>query len=88
MTATLKQVRTALSTTVETVGRNKLGQFVVRRGFFYRHGMNEVKFAEQVQSKLAESSLDLKVVDRGEKYVAFRGGHTTAQGSHWYVVVA
>lgn len=86
MTATLKQVRDALAFTAGTVSKNKLGQFVVRKGFFYRHDMNEVKFAEQVQSKLAEAGLDLKVVDRGEQYVTFRG--VRAQGGHWYVVVA
>jgi hypothetical protein len=26
-------------------------------------------------------------VDHGEKWVPFRGGHSVAQGSHWWVFI-
>lgn len=84
----LAQIRQAVGSTVDTVSRNSKGQIVLRRGFYYRHGMDCAQLAEQVTAALATAGIDLKVVDRGEVWKPFRGGSTVAQGSHWYVVLA
>jgi len=83
----VSQVKHALNYSVDSVGRNKLGQIVLRKGFFYRMGMDSQKLAEQVQAKLDAAGVKLKVVDRGEQWRPFRGGASVAQGSHWYVIL-
>jgi hypothetical protein len=83
----MKEIRDALAGVADTVGRNKQGQIVVRRGFFYRHGMDSEKFANRVRAALKAAGLGYLVLDQGEKYAAFRGGQTVAQGSHWWAVL-
>jgi hypothetical protein len=87
MTVTVKQVRAALQSNVDSVGKNKVGGIVVRRGFFYRNGMSCEKFTAQVQALLTKAGLEFKIVRDGEHYAPFRGGATTAQSSHWYVEI-
>ena len=82
---TLKQVRAALESNVDSIGKNKAGAIVVRRGFFYRNGMSSEKFTYFIDSKLREAGLSFKIVRDGEHYAPFRGGATVAQSSHWYV---
>lgn len=83
----MTEIRDALVGVADTVGRNKQGQIVVRRGFFYRHGMNSTKFAAAVTRALQDAGISYLVVDQGEKYTAFRGGQSVAQGSHWWVIL-
>ena len=83
----MNEIRDALVGVADTVGRNKQGQIVVRRGFFYRHGMNSTKFAAAVTRALQDAGISYLVVDQGEKYTAFRGGQSVAQGSHWWVIL-
>lgn len=83
----MKEIRDALVGVADTVGRNKQGQIVVRRGFFYRHGMDSTKFAAVVTRALKDAGMSYLVLDQGEKYTAFRGGQTVAQGSHWWVIL-
>lgn len=63
------------------------GVFTARRSFFYRHGVDSDKFSADVLSRVSAAfpGHEVKVVDHGEKWVAFNGGHTVAQGSHWWV---
>lgn len=82
---TTKQIRDALSTIVDTVGKNKAGNFVVRRGFFYTGGVTADKVKQGVTGALQKAGMTVEVVDHGEVWKSFRGGATVAQGSHWYV---
>lgn len=79
----MKHIKTALEMVADTVGRSK-GDIVVRRGFFYKHGMTSQKFAAQVDAALEKAGLTARVQDHGEKYVGFCGGQTVAQGSHFW----
>lgn len=83
----MKEIRKALEHVADTVGRNKQGQIVVRRGFFYRNGMNSEKFAAKVSQALKSANENYLVLDHGEKYTGFRGGQTVAQGNHWWVIL-
>jgi len=86
MTVTAKQVREALGVAVDTLGKTKSGNYVARRGFFYRHGMSSSEFTRRVVSALFdELGVNATVVNSGEHYAAFRGGATVAKSSHWYV---
>ena len=82
---TVKQVRAALSHHADSIGKNKEGAIVIRKGFFYRNGNSSEKFTYMVDNALREAGLSFKIVRDGEKYAPFRGGATVAQSSHWYV---
>ena len=84
---TVKQVRDVLDYSVDTVGKNKDGEIVVRKGFFYTHGTTAESFAEYVVRKLKAAGLSPVLEDSGEVWKPFRGGATTAQSSHWFAVV-
>lgn len=81
---TLKQVREALDSTADSVGKNREGCFTARRGFFYRHGMTAEKFRAAVEARLAKLQ-GAEIIDCGEHYTAFSGGASLARSSHWWV---
>jgi hypothetical protein len=85
MTVTIKQVRAALEIGVDSIGKNKAGAIVIRRGFFYRNGMDCAKFTAKVDAALKAAGLEFTIVRDGEHYAPFRGGASVAQSSHWYV---
>jgi hypothetical protein len=85
MAVTVKQVRDALSHHADSIGKNKAGAIVIRKGFFYRNGWSSGEFTYFVDHKLREAGLSFKIVRDGEHYAPFRGGATVAQSSHWYV---
>lgn len=64
-----------------TFGKTKRGNYIIRKGFFYKMGYSEDKLAEALKTVLP----DAVIVDMGEKFVPFRGGQTVAQGSHFWV---
>jgi len=84
---TVSKVRAALEYSVETVGKNKDGNIVVRKGFFYTHGASAESFAHVVRLKLRAAGLKAEVVESGEVWRPFRGGANTANSSHWFAVL-
>ena len=82
---TVKSIKTALSGIADSVGRNKAGNFVVRRGYFYRNGMDSDKFADRVVQTLAAANITVRVVESRDNWRPFKGGGTVAQNSHWFV---
>ena len=76
---TTKQIKEALGTVADTVGRNKAGNYVARRGFFYRHGGTAENFAATV-AKLLPGAV---ILNKWEKWTRFNGGASTASGSHF-----
>ena len=71
----------------DVVGKNKAGNFVVRRGFFYTNGKTAEDYRAQVEQQLGKVD-GMRVVGCGEVWKAFRGGASTAQQSHWWVEIA
>lgn len=82
----MKQIRDALLTVADTVGKRK-GDVVVRKSFFYQMGKNPQKFAQEVNEALEKAGLPQRAVESGCKYATFRGGQTVAQGSHFWAIV-
>lgn len=80
-TKTLKEVKNALGSVADSVGKNKSGNFVARRGFFYRHGKTATDFTKDVQAVFPEA----KIINSWEHWTAFSGGASTAKSSHWGV---
>ncbi len=67
--------------------RDGSGHFVFRRGYFYRHGIDQHKFAKRISFELSELGIDHKIVDCGDHWAPFRGGASIAQSSHFWVQV-
>lgn len=84
---TVKQVRAVLEGHADSIGRNKDGHIVLRRGFFYTNGMSGEKFADSAMKRLAAAGIQTRLVDADCIWKAFRGGASVAQGSHFKVVL-
>jgi hypothetical protein len=81
----VSQVRTALSHHADSVGMKKDGTITVRRGYFYRNGMDSTRFATQTAQRLAAAGITLFMKEHGDHWSAFRGGSTIANSSHFWV---
>ena len=84
---TVKQVRSVLEGYADTIGQNKDGHIVLRRGFFYTNGMSGEKFADSAVRRLAAAGIQTRIVDTAVIWKAFRGGASVAQGSHFKAVL-
>lgn len=84
----ISQVRTTLTTVCDGVGKKKDGTIVVRRGYFYRNGMDSEKFAAGVTARLAAAGIPLTVKDHGDHWTSFNGGASLANSSHFWVELA
>ena len=82
----MKQIREALLTVADTVGKSK-GDVVARKSFFYKMGQTSQRFADKVNAALEKAGVPERVVEHGTKEAGFRGGQTVAQGSHFWVIV-
>lgn len=81
----LAQVRVNLDAYADSVGQKKDGTIVVRRGYFYRNGMDSARFATNVAALLADAGLNLFMKEHGDHWSAFRGGASVANSSHFWV---
>lgn len=85
---TIKELKEICS--CDTIARNKRGNTVFRRSFYYRHGMDAEKFRDYIKLSLINAGFDersFEMFSHGEQYKSFRGGDTVAQGTHWWVEV-
>jgi len=88
MATAIKQVKEALEFTVDQVSKLKNGHIMVRKGYFYRGGMNADKLKNFVLTKLLENGIVANVIDYGDHWAAFIGGASVARQSHFYVELA
>ena len=65
----------------DTFGKNKKGNYIIRKGFYYTHGQTAEKIAEKVLEKFPE----VEIINTFCYWKPFRGGSTVAQGSHFFV---
>lgn len=82
----LKSIRKVIS--ADSIGKNKAGNIVVRRGYFYHNGMDSDKFACGVIAKLKLNGINAKVISSGDVWKPFRGGASVANSSHFFVELA
>lgn len=71
------------ATGADSVGKNKNGEYVFRREFFYTHGFTSEKWAAKVSAALTADGRAHRVTEHHEVWKPFRGGASTAQSSHW-----
>jgi hypothetical protein len=50
-------------TGIDKVVRHKNGTFSLKRGYFYRHGMDESKWASRVFDMLKKENVDFEIVE-------------------------
>jgi len=82
------QVRAATNSIADGVGKRKDGTIVVRRGYFYRHGMTSELFAARVAKALEAAKSPLTVKAHGDHWTSFNGGASLATSSHFWVELA
>ena len=71
----------------DSVSVNKMGDVVVRLGFFYRMGGTVEKFEKSITAQLKGLGIDATVTDKGEVWKGFNGGASVARSSHWWVTL-
>lgn len=88
MKTALQKIKQALAGRADSVGKNKAGNVVVRRGYFYRNGMDADTFATQILNALGNAQVVAHIVNKGDVWKPFRGGASVAQQSHFFVELA
>lgn len=83
MKSHISKVREILGSAVDSVGKTKEGTIVVRRGYFYRHGMDSGTFAENMKALLLDGKLDAVLVGCSDNWKPFNGGASVARQSHF-----
>lgn len=65
----------------DQVSKNKAGNWVIRRGFFYRHGAT----AESEAQKVREAFPGVTIIGSGDHWAPFKGGASIKTSSHFWV---
>lgn len=81
----IKQLKAAMFGIADQVSRKRDGTYMIRKSYFYRNGMDSTKFEIKVLDALNAANISSRVVESGDRFVPFKGGHTVAQGSHFWV---
>ena len=68
----------------DQISRNREGNIVFRRSYYYRHGQDAQSFANYIQQQLQALNLNAQLVHFVDNYRNFRGGASIANSSHFY----
>ncbi len=82
----LKRLRDTI-TGADQISKDMTGNYIFRKGYFYRMGMDADKFADRVEAGLKHLGLKYRILDSGDHWAAFRGNQSIKQGSHFWVKV-
>jgi hypothetical protein len=69
---------------VDLISKNRKGNYIFRRGYFYRMGGDSSNFAEALKAQLYRMNFNAELIDHGDHWVAFNGGASVAKQSHFY----
>jgi hypothetical protein len=78
---TKKQIEEKLNGKIDMLSKNREGNYIARRGFFYTNGMS----ADLLAKKIKEEIPEIAIVKTWEKWTPFKGGSSVKQGSHFGV---
>lgn len=91
ITESVKKVREALHSVgvySDSVGKNKDGHIVVRRGFFYRGGQSHKDHEARISNALTAAGLKHTIVDSGEHNApSFNGKAKVANSNHFWTKI-
>lgn len=85
-----KKIQSAVengSVSADDISKDKEGNTILRRGFYYRHGNTSHGHAEKMSKELHDANIDHEVVDHGEVDKPFKGGASIKNSSHFWVKV-
>ena len=85
-TGELKKVLGEKGIGTDMISKNRAGNMILRRGFFYRFGYDENKFSDAISKALTDAKIEHTIIDKGEYYTSFRGGAKLQNQSHWSLV--
>lgn len=77
----MKEIREKLNGIADTVGKNKSGNFVARKEYFFHHGATSDGFVEKVKRTLPEA----RIINSWDRWASFKGGSSVASNSHFGV---
>lgn len=79
--------KNALCGVADSVAKKKNGNIIIRRGYFYRHGMDSDKFVGAIANRLKAAGIEAAatLIDYGDHYTTFKGGASLARSSHFWV---
>lgn len=86
---TIKEIKRLIKDKLNpsTIGTTKDGCIKCRWGFFYTGGKTSEDFVNAIAKLLTNNNIKFSIQDNGEVWKEFRGGASTANQSHWFVVV-
>jgi hypothetical protein len=70
---------------VEMISKNKAGNFMFRKGYFYTMGMDEDKFAVNVEANIRKLGYSVQVIGCGNHWTPFNGRAPIQRQSHFWV---
>lgn len=79
---TLNQIKEAVED-VDMVSKNRMGEYVFRRGYFYRNGTPD-RFAEKIRQDLFDAGIPMELTEFGDIWKPFRGGASLVNSSHFF----
>lgn len=71
----------------DSIAKNKEGHVIIRKSYFHHNGGSSTMLARRVTDALTAAGVKHEIVKHGNHFVPFRGGASTAKGSHWHVHV-
>jgi len=87
-TNTLKNLKSSVEYHADVVTKLKNGNYIFRRGFFYRNGSSAETFKDDIVGLLkSKFSGVFEVVEFKETWKAFSGRSSVANSSHWSVEI-
>ena len=72
---------------VDEISKDREGNLIFRRGFFYTNNGSAEQFAARIDNELTNLNIPHTIVDKGQVWRPFKGGATTKSQSHWWVKV-
>lgn len=84
----VSRTKKALGALADSVSKRRDGSIVIRRGFYYRHGVDAESYRIEVCKVLNKcDGMPYALKDWGEHWTTFRGGASIANSSHWFVEI-
>ena len=73
---------------VDLVSKNKAGNFIFRRGYYYRMGCDSDNLAAALLTQISNLGLTAKLIEHGDQFTSFKPGVSVARNSHFYATFA
>lgn len=69
----------------DTVGKDKEGNIVLRKGYFYHNSQSGQGYKDKISASLTAAGIQHTVTDHGDHYAGFKGGAGVRANSHFYL---